>query len=529
MYCRILNILIFTEDPLLETVTHNLDLITYFEYNIRILPAYERQDLSEADVIIWDAELADAFIELCECREKNARLIVCGTRDDIVGILNKELQAVDDYWERPFDERLLEYRFQKLVKQIKLEKDCFLNQTYLDTLIDNLPDMVWFKTCEGLHMKVNRTFCHVVGKEMDDIVGRDHCYIWNVSHDDPESGEIVCKESEDIVIQQRKTCQFTEKVKSQNGMRQFITYKSPLIDEDGRVMGTVGMGHDITDLENLGAELEIFLRSMPFAILICNENGSIINVNERFEAYFKVSRKQLFGQKYEKWVSSVFEPGKIINREGFIEAKVSVPDPMIQRVLELREAPINDVFGNVVGQLYIYRDVTSERRLEEQILYASNTDFLTGLYNRRCFYQYINNNRGDKTISVLYVDLDYFKKVNDTYGHQAGDRALLCTSEMLRECFPNEFIARIGGDEFLIAIFGECSISNLKSKAQHLLDRMEETFGNIPEFKVLTASIGIAQTSDPNLDIDLLIQESDTALYEAKQKGRGQYCIYHPC
>lgn len=528
MYHYVFNIVIFSHNHILESIANRMIPMEQFEYKIQTFQASDEQVLSKGDIILWDLPFHGGPIELRKHCKKSACLIICATTGEITEMSDEDFQMADDYWEKPFDQRLLKYRFQKLLDYIKLQKDEYLNRIYLDTLIDSLPDMVWFKNCEGIHLKVNRTFCNTVGKNMDDIVGWDHCHIWNVSHDDPNSGELACKESERIVVEKGKTCQFIETVKSQHGIRQFITYKSPLVDEYGNIMGTVGMGHDITDLENLGTELEIFLRSMPFAILICNDEGYVTNVNEKFECYFNIQKEQIIGMQYNKWVATAFEADKIVNSEGFVEARVCAGESKQQRILELREESIRDVFQNVAGLLCIYRDVTVERKLEQQILLNSNTDFMTGLYNRRCFYQYVHNNRCDKTVSLLYVDLDNFKAVNDTYGHQIGDKALICTSKLLKECFCNEFIARIGGDEFLVAIFGECSIRELKNKAQHFLERMSENFQSIPQFMKLSASIGIAQTNDPNLDIDLLIQESDTALYEAKQQGRGRYCVYHP-
>lgn len=528
MYFCVLNILIFSQDPILERIARGIAPLEHFEHSIQVFHSgfQPGQALENGDIIIWNLPQEMGLGKLRSQLKDNASLIICDTASNFASLEEDLFLSAADLWEVPLDQRLIAFRFRKLLAQRKLRKDHYLNSTYLDTLIDSLPDMVWFKDLEGRHLKVNRTFCHTVEKTREDVTGRDHCYIWNVSPNDPDSGEQACKRSEEIVIQQRKTCQFTEVVKSQGSKRQFITYKSPLFDEDGAIMGTVGMGHDITALENLGTEMEILLRSMPFAILISNEKGIITNVNDRFEHYFGISKNEVIGKAYAQWILAALEPNKTVNSEGFIEAVVK--DSIPARTLELHEEAIYDVFQNVVGQLCIYRDITIVRKLEKQILHNSNTDFLTGLYNRRCFYQYIYNNRKEKTISLLYVDLDCFKKVNDTYGHQIGDKALICTADLLRECFGNEFIARIGGDEFLIAILGECSIASLETRAQKMLDRMIQVFQSIPQYALMSASIGIAQTSDPSLDIDLLIQESDTALYEAKKQGKGRFCVYRP-
>lgn len=98
--------------------------------------------------------------------------------------------------------------------------------------------------------------------------------------------------------------------------------------------------------------------------------------------------------------------------------------------------------------LCIYRDMTEEYLLEQQLSNNSNTDYLTGLYNRRYFYEYYTDLRKYQQVSILYVDLDHFKAVNDTYGHQVGDEALRISAEVLKKMFPNDLIARLGGDDF---------------------------------------------------------------------------------
>ena len=244
----------------------------------------------------------------------------------------------------------------------------------------------------------------------------------------------------------------------------------------------------MTDLVNLNTEVEILLSSMPYAILLRDNEGRILNVNKPFEQYFEVRREEVLGKEYEEWISRAFFEEHSINSEGFVESKVCL-NGQAGRTLEIHENNIFDIFENVVGKLSIFRDVTMERQLEEQILRNSNTDFLTGLYNRRSLYQYLHNNRNGRLLNLLYVDLDYFKHVNDTYGHKVGDDALILTAKVLRECFKNEFIARIGGDEFLIVQLGEAQREALESKAQQLLDQLSAAFGSTENMDTLSASV----------------------------------------
>ena len=122
--------------------------------------------------------------------------------------------------------------------------------------------------------------------------------------------------------------------------------------------------------------------------------------------------------------------------------------------------------------------------------------------------------------------MDHFKNVNDVYGHQAGDEALILVSRLMKECFPQTLIARLGGDEFLITLLGAYDTRKLLDQSQLLLDKMQLAFRQSRQLNSLTASIGIAQTNDPGLPIDTLIYQSDQALYFAKQHGRARCCLY---
>lgn len=115
--------------------------------------------------------------------------------------------------------------------------------------IDSVPDLIWFKDVRGAHLKVNNAFCSAVGKTKNDVQGRGHYYIWDLKQEEYEQGEYVCLETEEIVLREKKTRAFDEKVKSKHGLRQFKTYKSPIFDEDHQVVGTVGIAHDVTDLK----------------------------------------------------------------------------------------------------------------------------------------------------------------------------------------------------------------------------------------------------------------------------------------
>ena len=525
MYTCRLDIRIFSADPLPVSAMREVAPPERFEHAFSVRGDVAPDAVGEGDVVVLDASLGKRPEDVRKFCKENAVLIFCAEQAEIAALPSASYEALDEIWTKPFAAGFVKFQFGKLLRMIRLRRECRLAQTYLDTVIDSVPDLVWFKDLRGAHLKVNNSFCRAVGKTKQDVEGRGHCYIWDLDQEEYAKGEYVCLESEEIVLAKRKTCLFDEKVKSQQGLRQFKTYKSPLFDEDGSVMGTVGIAHDVTDLANMGAEFEIILRNMPFAILISDTRGIIVNVNTKFEEYFGLGEQDVVGTSYAAWRDAALRNMEAIGKDY---AEVTVSCNGETRILEIHEEPIFDIFQNLVGQFCICRDATIEHAFEEQILRSANTDALTGLYNRRFFHEFIDKNRETQPVSLLYLDLDNFKRVNDIHGHQAGDEALITVADLMREYFPEDFPVRLGGDEFLICVLGACDLSRLRNRAEQFLRRLRACFQAMPYLRSLSASIGIAVTADPGLEIAELIRRSDIAMYEAKQAGKSQCRVYTP-
>lgn len=523
MYSCKLDIRIFSEQPLLPEVIEKIAPMERFTHAFKWFRRFLPEAVGDADIVIMDLPGEPQTLRrLCK---QGAVLVLCLGQEAYASLRAPSLRALDDVWVKPLGAESVGVRFEKLLETLRQRKECRLAQTYLDTLIDSIPDLVWFKDIRGAHLKVNDSFCHMVGKTKEDIAGRGHYYIWDMKKEEYEQGEYVCLESEDIVLAERKTCLFDEKVKSKQGFRQFKTYKSPLFDEDGSLMGTVGIAHDVTDLANMGAELELILRNMPFSVLISDNDGRIVNANAKFQEYFSTRESDIVGKSYADWKRSILNGGDD-PAPGHFETRIRRNGE--ERVLEIHEEPIFDIFRNHVGQFCFCRDVTIERTFEHQIWLSANTDSLTGLYNRRFFYGCVNEKRGQGQLSLLYVDLDNFKMVNDVYGHHVGDEALALVSGLMREAFPDDIIVRLGGDEFLVCMLGERSREYLETRADELLHMLLETFQTSDRLRVMSASIGIAFATDPEVKVDDLIRQSDLAMYAAKQSGKSRYCVYSP-
>jgi diguanylate cyclase (GGDEF)-like protein len=138
----------------------------------------------------------------------------------------------------------------------------------------------------------------------------------------------------------------------------------------------------------------------------------------------------------------------------------------------------------------------------------------------------VNDNRKDQQVTVFSIDLDDFKGINDTYGHQTGDEVLCIVSRILRRVFAENVVARFGGDEFLVLQLGPVDKEEAESLARKFIATLEAAFQQDKRFGSLSASIGITMTKDVKAPIDVIARASDEALYEAKQTGKGCCCVF---
>jgi diguanylate cyclase (GGDEF)-like protein len=177
-------------------------------------------------------------------------------------------------------------------------------------------------------------------------------------------------------------------------------------------------------------------------------------------------------------------------------------------------------------------DMSVVRDLYQQLEKQAVTDALTGLLNRRGFYQtvegmLVRNERLDKFLVVIYLDLDGFKQINDSLGHDAGDQVLLWVAEQLRDCIrPYDVLARMGGDEFTVVIDGLDYPEQAAKVAEKLIERVSVRKQIDGVDITLGASVGIATYPECGANLDGLLRAADIAMYEAKRAGRQQYRFY---
>ncbi len=205
------------------------------------------------------------------------------------------------------------------------------------------------------------------------------------------------------------------------------------------------------------------------------------------------------------------------------------------RVVWLRDEArlVRDEHGDPKYWLGVQYDITERRTLENQLEYQVLHDSLTGMPNRRLFMDRLGHalertRRSRSRVAVLFMDLDDFKMVNDSLGHEVGDRLLVAVAECLRECLrPEDTLARFGGDEFVVLVEDIAGSDGAARVAERLIEGLRRPFILEGRELFVAASIGIALGGAPDKTPEDLLRDSDTAMYQAKG-DTGSYRLYDP-
>ncbi|MBP5974115.1 diguanylate cyclase [Brasilonema sp. CT11] len=197
-------------------------------------------------------------------------------------------------------------------------------------------------------------------------------------------------------------------------------------------------------------------------------------------------------------------------------------------------APIRDDDGSLIGAVVVFQDITQRKQTEAQLVRNAFYDPLTGLPNRVLFLERLSQvferrkRRNNENYAVLFLDVDGFKGINDTFGHSAGDNFLIEIARRLESCLRSaDTVARFGGDEFAILIEDIKDISDTINVAQRIQEALQLPI-YIEEHKIsISASIGIALSSSNYEQPESLLRDADMAMYDAKQHGKARYVVFN--
>ena len=249
--------------------------------------APKKELTARADIILVNLEELEpipVLEEVAAGRKEETEIILLADNEHMVFELlpEKLLAQIKDIWTNAMSDKEIHFRLLKWQQALKTEKDNWQTNHYLEAAINSTPNLVWYKNKEGIHEKVNNSFCKTVNKTKIQVEGRGHAYIWDVEQDDP-----ACIESENEVMTKKKTCIAEEIIQTGGGKRILTTYKSPLYNIDGSVMGTVGIAVDVTQERAYEQELikknhilETIFTSLDCGVICHSLDGrQIISIN----------------------------------------------------------------------------------------------------------------------------------------------------------------------------------------------------------------------------------------------------------
>ncbi len=272
-------------------------------------------------------------------------------------------------------------------------------------------------------------------------------------------------------------------------------------------------------------KLETIIMGTEEGIVATDGTGAIVLVNTAAEALLGKRAAQIIADGFLKLVD---DPGRIERSLDKAEAGNATPEIFLynHRFLAVYTSTIHQEDGQVLGHSAIIRDMTAEKRLEQKLRELSSTDPLTGLAHRRALDETLKTEfdlarEQGRPLAILMFDVDHFKKFNDTYGHDQGDRVLqafaLKTREAVREVLDT--VCRYGGEEFMV-IARETPQNGGVILAERIRVAIEEM--SVDGLRV-TTSIGVAGVQETGVsDPTALIERADAALYEAKRAGRNK-------
>ncbi len=356
---------------------------------------------AKADVILLhlqDMDVKESLRMLASCRGRETELILLAGKDQLQ-LLPEEWAEIQDIWTMPISDDETRFRFMRWQQACRMSKDYWQTSQYLDATINNVPNLIWYKDKDGVHEKVNDSFCKTVNKTKKQVEGQRHAYIWDVEQDDP-----ACIESEREVMSRKRTCVSEEMVKSGEGMRLLTTYKSPLYNLDGTVMGTVGVAIDVTqerayeqEIIQKNRTLETIFTTMDCGVMCHSVDGEhILSVNQaalRILGY--ESKEELMTYGFDMVAESVLEEDKERLKKRIRELNKEGDTVSVEYRVRHKNGEIRHVMGNVKllkeeGELFYQRfllDCTAQKLQEEknkrhqmELIYALSVD-----YNLVCF------------------------------------------------------------------------------------------------------------------------------------------------
>ena len=417
-------------------------------------------------------------------------------------------------------------------------------RSLLRTLIDNMPDQIYVKDTDGRFVLANTAAADCIGVAAPtDLLGKSDLQLF------PGACGLRFHADEQRIIASGQPVldQLEENINHSGVHRWYSTTKVPLQDDQGRVIGIVGISRDVT--LRVAADEAIGLRNRAIessidAIVItsCLRPGQpVVYVNPAFERITGFSFDEATAGGIARLLAHEGgDPPQALQQAMREQAEGRAVLHSQRKDLSLfwndvRVAPVRDGSGRATHFVFTMSDITKARNSEAQLERMASHDALTGLPNRRMLMDRMGQalalaERGNFVMAVAFIDFDRLKFVNDTLGHEAGDELLTAAAARMLACVRKaDTVARLGGDEFvLISLHGvgddsRQRISDMLTKIQTVLAE-PLMLGGAPFSP--TCSIGVSVYPGDGCSADLLLRHADAAMYLAKKGGRNTIAFY---
>lgn len=409
-------------------------------------------------------------------------------------------------------------------------------EMYLHAIFNNTGYPIFVKDEDFKFILVNDACCRFFGLSRDKIIGSTLAESFP-----PEEMEGFFSVDKKVLREGKEVLR--EETLSPTGVqsKRVLTRKNRFVDPSGKYF-IVGVIHDITQRkqteEKLKRAASVFIHAHE-GIMITDASAAITEVNDSFSRITGYSSEEVLGKNprifqsgrhssefytemWEKLITQGHWDGEIWNRRKNGEIY-----PLMLTINAVKNEE-----GIVQHYVSLYSDITSMKEYQNQLEHIAHFDLLTNLPNRvlladRLSQAMLQCNRHQQSLAVLFVDLDGFKQINDTNGHDIGDELLIAISARMKEALrEGDSLARIGGDEFVAVLTDLTSLKSAEPVLERLLLAASKPVTVDGLILHVSASIGVTFYPEDNVDADQLMRHADQAMYIAKESGKNRYHVF---
>ena len=472
-------------------------------------------------------------------------IIIISALNDMDKIARCIQTGAEDYLIKPFNSFLLQARIDACIEKKKLRnqekkftQSILDEKNYIDSLITSMNNMLIVTDIDLIIQDINPSVIEVLG--IDDFVGKSLQTIFADSTicNDLKKSIFIHKQQRNLEVDFKTTLGIEAPV--------LLSY-THLRNNKDELKNIIFVAQDIHEIKNVQSQvkkayslIKTTIESTKDGIITIDNNMNILQFNKRFIDIWSIKSHKLKNKNFKDFIK--FLTNQLDNSEFqlrkfntvFKNIKEEMTDVWYLRndkVIEIYTQP-QILEQNTIGRIFCFRDITEHHKLEQQLVFQANHDSLTGLYNRNYLISHIETHfdhvkRNNLLMGVVLLDIDYFKTINDTLGHDTGDQLLQEVSKRLMSIMASsDIITRLGGDEFVICITAENQDSIIETiKTIQRTIGQQFTINN--HFLNVTMSLGISLYPQDGVQLSQLLKKADVALYNVKESGRNNFQIYN--